>query len=68
MGIREAKGYKPAKPVEAAPAPRYEVAAPIPRGTRDLLLELGRRNLPNGRAARSACSLPTPLFATRINL
>jgi len=40
-GNPEAKGYKPAKPADAAPAPRYEVATPIPRGTRDLLLELG---------------------------
>lgn len=40
-GNPEAKGYRPTKASDAAPAPRYEVSTPIPPGTRDLLLEVG---------------------------
>ncbi len=40
-GNPHAKGYKPAKLIELAPSPRFERTQEIPKGTRDLLLELG---------------------------
>ncbi|MFM7556532.1 MAG: pyruvate carboxylase, partial [Verrucomicrobiota bacterium] len=40
-GNPHSKGYKPAKAFDPAPLPRTNLAAPLPQGTRDLLLELG---------------------------
>jgi len=40
-GNPHAKGYQPAKAIELTPSPRFERTQPIPKGTRDLLLELG---------------------------
>ena len=40
-GNKHAKGYKPAKSLEQPAAPRFSLATPRPKGTRDLLLELG---------------------------
>jgi pyruvate carboxylase len=40
-GNPHAKGFKPSKPFEFAKVPPHEYQAPIPKGTRDLLLELG---------------------------
>jgi len=40
-GNPHAKGFKPSKPFETAKVPLHEYQAPIPKGTRDLLLELG---------------------------
>ncbi len=40
-GNPHAKGYKPAKQIELAPSPTFERTQTIPKGTRDLLLELG---------------------------
>jgi pyruvate carboxylase len=40
-GNPHAKGFKPAKPFEFAKVPPYDPQAPVPRGTRDLLLGLG---------------------------
>jgi pyruvate carboxylase len=40
-GNAHAKGFKPAKLLEVARPPAYDPQAPIPKGTRDLLLELG---------------------------
>jgi len=40
-GNPHAKGYKPAKQIELAPSPTFERTQAIPKGTRDLLLELG---------------------------
>lgn len=40
-GNPHAKGYKPAKQIELAASPSFERTQPIPKGTRDLLLELG---------------------------
>jgi len=40
-GNPHAKGYQPAKTIELTPSPRFERTQPIPKGTRDLLLELG---------------------------
>jgi len=40
-GNPHAKGYQPAKVIEATSAPEFDHTAPIPKGTRDLLLELG---------------------------
>ena len=40
-GNPHAKGFKPAKPFEAGRAPGFDHTRPVPRGTRDLLLELG---------------------------
>ena len=40
-GNPHAKGFKPSKPFEFAKLPPHDHYAPIPKGTRDLLLELG---------------------------
>jgi pyruvate carboxylase len=40
-GNPHAKGFKPSKPFEAAKVPRHDPQTPVPKGTRDLLLELG---------------------------
>jgi pyruvate carboxylase len=40
-GNPHAKGFKPSKPFELAKVPPHEYQAAIPKGTRDLLLELG---------------------------
>ncbi|MHA3771718.1 pyruvate carboxylase [Verrucomicrobiota bacterium sgz303538] len=40
-GNPHAKGYKPAQPLEEAPLPSYELKQTPPKGTRQLLLELG---------------------------
>ncbi len=40
-GNPHAKGYRPQKLFEAAPCPTFNHLAPVPKGTRDLLLELG---------------------------
>jgi pyruvate carboxylase len=40
-GNPHSKGYKPAKSFDPAPLPKTDLAAPLPKGTRDLLLELG---------------------------
>jgi len=40
-GNPHAKGFKPGKVFEAAKPPAHEAHTPIPKGTRDLLLELG---------------------------
>ncbi|HEY1170873.1 MAG TPA: pyruvate carboxylase [Verrucomicrobiae bacterium] len=40
-GNPHAKGYKPTKLIELAPSPTFERTQVIPKGTRDLLLELG---------------------------
>ncbi|MCC7374815.1 MAG: pyruvate carboxylase [Verrucomicrobiales bacterium] len=42
-GNPHAKGYKPAKPFDAAPIPTFDHTATPPKGTRDLLLELGAK-------------------------
>ncbi len=42
-GNPHAKGYLPPRAVEAPPAPRVDLTTPMPKGTRDLLLELGPR-------------------------
>jgi pyruvate carboxylase len=43
-GNPQTKGFKPAKPFEPAKVPPYDHQAPMPKGTRDLLLEIGARN------------------------
>ena len=40
-GNPHSKGYKPAKSFDPAPLPKTDLATPLPKGTRDLLLELG---------------------------
>jgi pyruvate carboxylase len=40
-GNPHAKGFKPARPLDPAPLPAVVPGAPMPKGTRDLLLELG---------------------------
>ena len=40
-GNPHSKGYKPSKPFDAPVVPRFDIAKPLPKGTRDLLLELG---------------------------
>jgi pyruvate carboxylase len=40
-GNPHSKGYKPAKAFDPAPLPKTDLTAPLPKGTRDLLLELG---------------------------
>ncbi|HTL15701.1 MAG TPA: pyruvate carboxylase, partial [Patescibacteria group bacterium] len=40
-GNPHAKGFKPSKPFEPARIPPHDYLAPMPKGTRDLLLELG---------------------------
>jgi pyruvate carboxylase len=40
-GNPHTKGYRPGKVLEIAKAPFYDPQAPVPKGTRDLLLELG---------------------------
>jgi pyruvate carboxylase len=40
-GNPHAKGFKPAKPFEAAKVPPYDRQSSMPKGTRNLLLELG---------------------------
>ncbi len=42
-GNPEVKGFKPPKPLEAAKVPGHNHQEPLPKGTRDLLLELGPR-------------------------
>ncbi len=42
-GNPHAKGFKPARPFDAPVAPKVDLASPIPKGTRDLLHELGPR-------------------------
>ncbi len=42
-GNPQAKGFKPLKPFEVAKVPLYDHQAPLPKGTHDLLLELGPR-------------------------
>jgi pyruvate carboxylase len=42
-GNPHAKGYLPPRAVEAPPATRVDLTAPMPKGTRELLLELGTR-------------------------
>ena len=42
-GNAHAKGFKPGKVYELAKVPAYDHEMPIPKGTRDLLLELGPR-------------------------
>jgi pyruvate carboxylase len=42
-GNPHAKGFKPGKVFETARVPSYDPQAPIPAGTRDLLLELGAK-------------------------
>src|SRR5262249_29713712 len=40
-GNPQVKGFKPSKPFDLPKVPDYDHHAPIPKGTRDLLLELG---------------------------
>jgi pyruvate carboxylase len=40
-GNPHAKGFKPAKPLDPAKVPAHDHLAPLPKGTRDLLLQLG---------------------------
>ncbi len=40
-GNPHAKGYKPARVIEPAPLPPFDHRQPLPKGTRDLLRELG---------------------------
>jgi len=40
-GNPHAKGYKPSRPMEPAKVPPHDHRSPLPKGTRDLLLELG---------------------------
>src|SRR5579862_1317267 len=40
-GNPQAKGFKPGKPFEPAKSPTYDRQAPLPKGSRDLLLEVG---------------------------
>lgn len=42
-GNPEVRGFKPSKPLGTAKAPGYDHQEPIPKGSRDLLLELGPR-------------------------
>jgi pyruvate carboxylase len=42
-GNPHSKGYKPAKAFEPVKPPGHDPRAPVPKGTRDLLLELGPR-------------------------
>jgi pyruvate carboxylase len=42
-GNAHAKGYRPVRAFDVPVAPRVDLAAPMPKGTRDLLLELGAR-------------------------
>ncbi len=42
-GNPHSKGYRPTKPFDAPVVPRFDLLTPIPKGTRDLLLELGPR-------------------------
>jgi pyruvate carboxylase len=50
-GNPHAKGYKPTQALRRAACRRSSraVAAPMPQGTRNLLLELGPKNSPSGR-------------------
>lgn len=43
-GNAHAKGYRPVKPMPAAPAPAYDARSTPPPGTRQKLLELGARD------------------------
>ena len=40
-GNPHSKGYRPTKTFDPAPLPKTDLAAPFPKGTRDLLIELG---------------------------
>src|SRR6516225_9520451 len=40
-GNPHAKGYRPTRAFEPAPSPSFDHLAPVPKGTRDLLLEIG---------------------------
>jgi len=51
-GIPHAKGYRPGKVFELIKAPAYDSQAPIPKGTRDLLLELGPKKFAGWAAKR----------------
>lgn len=51
-GNPQAKGYRPPKAMEPARAPGYDAQAAIPKGTRDLLLELGAKKFAEWVAAR----------------
>jgi pyruvate carboxylase len=61
-GNPHAKGYRPGKVFEIAQPPAYDPQAPIPKGTRDLLLELGPKKFAEWAAMRKPLLITDTTF------
>jgi pyruvate carboxylase len=61
-GNPHTKGYRPGKVFELAQPPTYDSQAPIPKGTRDLLLELGPKKFAEWVARRKPLLITDTTF------
>jgi pyruvate carboxylase len=61
-GNPHAKGYRPGKVFELARVPACDLQAPIPKGTRDLLLELGPKKFAEWAAKRKPLLITDTTF------
>jgi pyruvate carboxylase len=61
-GNPHSKGFKPGKVYEAAKAPAYDPRAAIPKGTRDLLLELGPKRFAEWASAQKRLHITDTTF------
>jgi pyruvate carboxylase len=61
-GNPQTKGYRPGKVFEVAQAPAHDPQAPIPKGTRDLLLELGPKKFAEWAAKRKPLLITDTTF------
>lgn len=61
-GNPHAKGYRPARALEPAKAPGCDLQAPIPKGTRDLLIEIGPKKFAQWAASRKALLVTDTTF------
>lgn len=61
-GNPHAKGYRPAKVFEAAKPPVGDLRAPMPKGTRDLLLELGPKKFAEWASRRKPLLITDTTF------
>ena len=61
-GNPHAKGYRPAKVFEIARPPAYGAQAPMPKGTRDLLLELGPKKFAEWAGSRKPLLITDTTF------
>jgi pyruvate carboxylase len=61
-GNAHAKGFKPAKALESAKVPPYDHQTPMPKGTRDLLLELGPKQFAEWAATQKQLLITDTTF------